>query len=159
MIPAHSSTLHITGHGLSDILIIFSCAFFSAFYTNWIGAYLWRIEVTDCLAVTVAWWVVSVEPLSFAVCCAAGASGIINGASRTQEPNSVISTISVTLIAVLANKTNTRLASHSLSCITTMQCMIQYILCNYTTCDFFFSAYACIHIYGTYLYFDMIDQT
>ena len=115
MIPAHSSTLHITSHGLSNITVILSGTFLSAFYTNWIGTYLRRTEVTNCFTVTVARWVISVKPLRCTIPNTANASGVSNGASRTEKTNSVVLTVSVTLITVFANKAYTRLASDCLS--------------------------------------------
>ena len=100
MIPACSSTPHITSHGLSYIPVILSCASLSALNTSWIGTYLGRIEISNCFAVTVARWIISVEPLCFAVSITANASGVLNGASRTEKTNLVVLTVSVTLITV-----------------------------------------------------------
>ena len=115
MIPAHSSALHITSHGLSNISVILSGTSLSAFNTSWIGTYLRRTEVMNCFTVTFARWVISVKPLCCTIPSTANASGVSNGASRTEKTNSVVLTVSVTLITVFANKAYTRLASDCLS--------------------------------------------
>ena len=117
MIPAQSTNMHITSHILADILVILPCAPLSAFNTNWVLAYLGRTEVIKSLTVTVARWIVPIKPLCFTVRGTTGASCVWDGTSRAKEAYPVVTTVTITLITIYADKTHTRLTTNSLSCI------------------------------------------
>ena len=102
-IPAHSTITSIAEHVLSHTLIVQSSDFVSAPHSNWIVTGLSAVEIPDGFTIAVLGWIISVEPLGVAVATAGDAGGVLYGAVRAEEANTVVVTGSISLLILSAH--------------------------------------------------------